>query len=74
MPPDLYLSQNNPADKITHSYCFTIKYDKILPSTVRYTKWYLPCRLYEQQTACMLLISPIRVAFLAHLNRLYLLP
>lgn len=52
MPPDLYLSQNNPADKITHSYCFTIRSDKILPSTDRYTKWHLPCRLHEQQLVC----------------------
>lgn len=52
MPPDLYLSQNNPADKITHSYRFTIKSDKILPSTARYTKWYLSCGFYEQRPVC----------------------
>jgi hypothetical protein len=52
MPPDLYLSQNNPADKITHSYCFTIKSDKNLPSTATYTKWYHSCRFYEQRSVC----------------------
>jgi hypothetical protein len=52
LTPDLFLSHNNPANKITHSYCFTIKFDKILPSTSRYTKRSLPCRFYEQQTVC----------------------
>jgi hypothetical protein len=49
LPPDLYLSQNKLADKITHYYCFTIKSDNTLPSTARYTtQWSLPCRFYEQ--------------------------
>ena len=46
MTPDHNLSQNNPADKLTHSHCFTIKSDKIPPSTATYTKWYLSCRFY----------------------------
>jgi hypothetical protein len=43
MPLDLYLSQNKLADKITHSYCFRINSDQMIPSTARYREWSLAC-------------------------------
>jgi hypothetical protein len=52
LPLDLNLSQNKLADKITHSYCFTINSDKVIQSTARYTEWSLASTVHEQQPVC----------------------